>query len=602
MKKENHRQGHRNNGASGASKTTENFWLRLWKLLKPSQGQMKKLLVLTVVFEASRMVGPYILKLIIDGLTNFKTGEVMGILFLILLMFLSEFGVALISFIRDKKILRTVINIECYLPVKVHKKLVNLSLSYHVRENTGNKITKIERGMNKITDLIVNLSFEVVPTILQLIGTIIVVLIVDWRFSMSFLFFTPIFIWITYKVNKDLSPLRKKRHKDYEVASGKMGESIININTVKSFVQERKEVRNYQDLKEAIKDNEVREWDRLINFGFIRNVIIDLGRISILIFGAYLVWQGEITIGTLIFVVTLTEKSYFSLFRLSRFYDRVEEGAEAVNRFINIIDEEPVIKNPVNGIKPEKIEGQIKFKNVSFAYEDDRERALKDVNLKINAGCVTALVGPSGGGKTTVAKMIYRHYDPQKGEIQLDDIDLKKLDLFYFRKRIAIVPQEVEIFNVSVSENIGYAKDNPTFEEIKSAARIANAEEFIEKLNNGYNTLIGERGVKLSGGQRQRIGIARAILANPKILIFDEATSSLDSYSEKLIQEAMEKIRKGRTMIIIAHRLSTIKRADKIIVLEGGKVVEEGSHHELARTNKGIYAKLLRLQEMGDVE
>ena len=198
--------------------------------------------------------------------------------------------------------------------------------------------------------------------------------------------------------------------------------------------------------------------------------------------------------------------------------------------------------------------------------------------------------------------MIYRHYDPDKGGVLLDGKELRDYDLYAFRRFIAIVPQEVEIFNSSVRENITYAKPNASWREIQAAARIANAEEFINELKEKYNTLVGERGIKLSGGQRQRIGIARAILANPKILIFDEATSSLDSYSERLIQEAMGKVSRGRTVIIIAHRFSTIKRADKIVVLEKGKVVEEGSHFELAKSDGGLYQKLIKLQEMGDVE
>ena len=215
---------------------------------------------------------------------------------------------------------------------------------------------------------------------------------------------------------------------------------------------------------------------------------------------------------------------------------------------------------------------------------------------------MTALVGPSGGGKTTIARLIYRHYDPQSGRVLLDGTDLKKYDVHGFRKFLAIVPQEVEIFDLSISENIAYAKPGASFKEIQAAARTANAAEFVDKLDKGYDTMVGERGVKLSGGQRQRIGIARAILANPSILIFDEATSNLDSQSEVLIQNAMEKISKNRTMIIIAHRLSTIKKADRIIVLENGQVAEKGSHAELSQVSGGLYAKLLKLQELGDVK
>ena len=242
------------------------------------------------------------------------------------------------------------------------------------------------------------------------------------------------------------------------------------------------------------------------------------------------------------------------------------------------------------------------FTDNSLVYRNSKIKALDDVSFKINSGCFTALVGPSGGGKTTVARLIYRHYDPLSGAVLLDGRNLAEYDLYSFRKFITIVPQDVEIFNSSVKENIAYARPGASLKEIEAAAKIANADEFIEKLAQGYNTLVGERGIKLSGGQRQRLGIARAVLANPKILIFDEATSNLDSYSEKLIQQALSKISKDRTVIVVAHRLSTIQKADKIIVLEDGKVAEQGSHLELAKTSGGLYNKLLNLQQMGDIK
>ncbi|MEA3464102.1 MAG: ABC transporter ATP-binding protein [Patescibacteria group bacterium] len=577
------------------------FWLRLWQLLAPSQKQIKVLLGLTLVFELTRLAGPYLLKMIIDRITYFTAIDIAPIIYLIALMLLSEQIVSFIDYFKDKMTFKILVNIEYYLPVKAQKKLTFLSLSYHEKENTGNKIIKIERGTQKIMELAANLSWEVAPTILQLLITLIVLFIVDWRFGFTLIVFAPLFIWITYKVNKGLRPVREERHKNYEIASGKMGQSIININTVKSFAQEKREIKEFQAIRKMIKINELKEWFKILKVGLGRNLVIDLGRISILLLGVYLVWHGNVSIGTLVFVITLSEKSYFSLYRLSRFYDKMEEGKEAVNRFANLLDQEQDIVNPKNGIKPKDIVGKIEFKNVNFSYESDSGKALSNVNVKINPGCVTALVGPSGGGKTTVARMIYRHYDPQKGEVLLDRKNLKDYNLYAFRKFIAIVPQEVEIFNKSARDNIAYANPKASFQEIKAAARIANAEEFIEKLSKGYDTEVGERGIKLSGGQRQRVGIARAILANPRILIFDEATSSLDSYSEKLIQDAIDKIGKGRTMIIIAHRLSTIKKADKIIVLEEGKVVEQGSHYELSKAGGGLYAKLLKLQEMGDV-
>ena len=381
-----------------------------------------------------------------------------------------------------------------------------------------------------------------------------------------------------------------------------LGQVIMNINTVKSFVQEKREIKKYSDLWRDIRSSGIKEWFKLVDMNVFRAITVIVGRIVILSLGAILIYKGEITIGTLVFVFTLTEKAYHSMWRLSRFYDKVEEGAIAVERLINLNNQKNDIVNKQNGVKAKTLRGIIKFKNVDFTYSDAKQKALQGVDIRINSGCVTALAGPSGGGKTTVARMIYRHYDPQAGSVSIDDLDLRDYDLHSFRKHIAIVPQEVEIFNGSVRDNIAYANPDASLEEVQAATKIANADEFIQELAKGYDTEVGERGIKLSGGQRQRVGIARAILANPKILIFDEATSSLDSQSEQLIQEAMDRITRGRTTIIIAHRLSTIKKADKIIVLEKGKVVEAGSHLQLAQKKGGLYARLLNLQKIGDID
>ncbi|MFA5318101.1 MAG: ABC transporter ATP-binding protein [Patescibacteria group bacterium] len=579
-----------------------NFWKKLWILLDLSQRKLKFLFVILIIFELLRLIGPYLLKLIIDELISFKIEKVSLILMMIAGMFLSEQITSLVAYFKDKKIFAILIDMEYYLPTRAQKKLVSLSLNYHEKENTGNKISKIQRGVDKISDLMANMCWEVIPTLIQLVATFAILLIVDWRFGFLFFLFAPTFIWVTYKVNRGLHSIREQRHRDYEESAGKMGESIININTVQSFVQEKREVKEYSSIREMIKVNELKEWFKILQVNIGRNFIVDTGRISILLLGVYLVWHGQVSIGTLVFVITLSEKSFFSLFRLSRFYDKIQESSVAVDRFINLANENPDIKNKANGLKPKIIRGEIEFREVEFTYEESNAKALDNVSFKIAAGTINAFVGPSGGGKTTVARMIYRHYDPQSGTVLLDGRDLREYDLYGFRQFIAIVPQEVEIFNASVQSNIAYSNPKATPADIRRAARIANAEEFIKNLKNGYETEVGERGIKLSGGQRQRIGIARAILADPKILIFDEATSSLDSHSEKLIQEAMERISKQRTVIMIAHRLSTIRNADRIFVLEDGRLVERGSHSELSDAKRGLYAHLLKLQQEGDVD
>jgi ABC-type multidrug transport system fused ATPase/permease subunit len=578
------------------------FWAELWLLLKPFRKLFGAIMVIIVVSALLDLASPYILKLIIDGLNGFNLDNLVLLLKLIALYFAAEEVGVFMGYLGDRRVLHLLVAVEYYLGVTAQEKLVSLSLGYHERENTGAKIVKIERGVDKISEFINNLCWEVAPTLVQMVLTMAALFWADWRLGLSFLIVAPLYIAVTYLANKRMYPVRKQIYRDYEIASGKMGQAIININAVHSFVQEKRELSEFDKIKTHVRENEDKQWGWMMKIGLIRNSLTNIGRIAVLFLGVYLVYKGSMTIGTLIFAFTLSEKAYSSLLRLSRFYDRMEEGRVGVARLMALFKAENDVVNKPHAYLPKTLTGEINFKDVSFYYGNNKRPAVSHLNFKINSGCVTALVGPSGGGKTTVARLIYRHYDPQQGRILLDGRDLRDYDLHGFRKFLAIVPQEVEIFDLSVAENIAYAKPKASRKEIEAAARIANAAEFIERLEQGYKTMVGERGIKLSGGQRQRIGIARAVLANPRILIFDEATSNLDSQSEVLIQDAMAKIGQNRTMIIIAHRLSTIRKADKIIVLENGHVEEEGSHSELAQANGGLYAKLLRLQALGDVD
>jgi ABC-type multidrug transport system fused ATPase/permease subunit len=578
------------------------FWTKLWELLSESHRLIFVILFFTLLAASLDLVKPYIVKVVIDHLTNFKKEDLYLMGFLVAMFFVSDQARSWMQYINNTKVLRLVVDIEYYLGIRAQKKLMFLPLGYHERENTGNKIVKIERGVQRIEDLVENIAWEVIPTIIQVIFSLFVLFWADYRLGLSLLILVPFFVYLTVKTNKMMRPYRKEMFKNYEEASGKMAQSIININAVQSFVQEKHELADFDKIKTNIKNNENYQWKRIMRSNLWRNMVVDFGNAAVLLIGVYLVYNNKITIGTLIFAFTMSVNSYSSLFRLSRFYDKMEEGKEGMHRLLDLFAAKSDLVEKKNAVIPLDIKGSIEFKNVKFHYGKSKKLALSKINFKIEPGKMVALVGPSGSGKTTIARLVYRHYDPTAGQVLLDGKDLRDYSLYGFRKFLAIVPQEVEIFDISVRDNIAYAKPDATQAEIEEAARIANATEFIEKLDKGYDTLVGERGIKLSGGQRQRVGIARALLANPKILIFDEATSSLDSQSEYLIQDAMDKIAKDRTTIVIAHRLSTIKKADKIIVLENGQVVEEGCHQELARIEGGLYAKLLRLQQLGEIK
>lgn len=582
------------------NKTIKNSVVRdFFKLMKPYFKTVVFLFVFIIIIEAVKMIGPYILKLLIDGLYSFSINKLNYFIFLIIFFFLSLVVVSIMDYFKDRKIFGMLIKAEYDIPVKCQKKLLELDLAYHQKEETGNKITKIERGIFKFTDLLGTIFWELLPVIFQIIYTSIIFIIIDYRFFLVFIIFSFVLVYLNISINKNIYPTRKLRYKSYEQASGKMVQSIINVNTVQSFSQQKKEIEEYSFLKNNILKAENKEWFYILKFANLREILVGLGRVLFLFFGIFFVVKNQISIGTLVWMITLSEKSFSTLSRAFRLYDRFAEGAEGINRISELLKTESLILN--NGkTKLNKVNGSINFKNVTFAYQGDNN-ILDNINLNIPAQSITALVGPSGGGKTTIARLIFRHFDPISGEVLLDDYNLKDLELFNLRSFLSIVPQDVEVFNSSIADNIAYSKKEISLNEIKAAAKVANIDEFIESLPDKYNSLVGERGVKLSGGQRQRIGIARAVLANPKVLIFDEATSNLDAESERLIQDAIFKISKNKTIIIIAHRLSTIKMADKIIVIENGQVVEEGMHLQLMNKKDGLYKKLVDLQSIGEV-
>lgn len=574
------------------------FLKKLINLLKPFLRQIKILLVLTLIFEILKLINPYLFKLIIDSLVNFNSKTVEKLIGLSVLLFITNIFVSWIYRWIDFRRFGFMLNMNRYLPRVAYQKLLSLSLGYHERENTGSKIQKIMRGMDRLDQLIANSLWDFFPVTLQAIVTFIFLFIIDRPLALVFAMAIPFFLWATHYLNIFIMPWRDDVNKNYERSAGLMGQSVTNINTVQSFAQQEHEIKAHSNLLDNIYDLENRIWSKILNYNFIRNTILDVGRILALGFAIYQTAVGSITPGTLVLFLTLSERVYTSLNRISRIYDRVMESMPAVNRLDALLKTESEIKNSANPIKF-NLTGQVEFSNVSFGY-GGKIKALDQVSFKIPAGEFVALVGPSGAGKTTIVKLLYRHFDVEGGRILIDGADIRDLDLYNFRKQLGIVTQDIDIFNDTIASNIAYARPEATMAEIERAAKIANAHEFIIKTRDGYKTLVGERGVKLSGGQKQRVGIARAILANPKILIFDEATSSLDSESELLIQKAILEISKDRTMIVIAHRLSTIRQANKILVFENGRLSEIGDHEQLT-TGRGLYAKLHDLQMTGEV-
>lgn len=585
------------------SKKRMSFIEKIWVLLKPFHKDFFVVVIITVVFQVVRMAAPYmfgkILDLLIssDGLLSLQTGAIVigGLI-----------GIRILSLVFDYLMDVILVGLlwksEQFVSRSTFNKLLQLSLDYHEKENTGNKINIVNKGRDKLIDLLATFGWNFQPVVIQLIVSAVVMFFVNWLFGLLFAASLLPFVINMFTTYKNTATLRAKRHDAYETSSGEIGDTIANITVVKAFAQENREASSFGSIWDSIKTFSIKEFKLHMINGFLRSLSIELMYAVLLIVGIYQIHQGQITVGSLVFLISLTERAYSNIFQLGWIYERAVDAAEPVDRVITLLSKKPTIENSKNAVTPESIRGQISFRHVTFAY--NKKRVLKNVSFTIPAGSFTALVGKSGSGKSTIAKLLSRYYDPTSGSIVIDGrYDLRDLDIDTYRKNTAVVFQDSPVPNRKLWEIIAYSAGKVEFNEVKTrvyeAARLAYADEFIKELADDYQTQVGERGVKLSGGQRQRLAIARALFAEPKILIMDEPTSHLDTHSEGLIQKALEDLSRERsfTKIIIAHRLSTVQQADQILVLEKGKLVEKGSHIDLLR-KKEVYAKIVHQSEL----
>lgn len=583
--------------------TRMNFVQKIWLLLTPFHKDLYSIVLITTFFQVVRMAGPFIFGKILDlliatnGLLTLQTaaiviGGLVGVRVLSLM----------IDYALDIVLVRLLWKSEQYVSRETFNKLLQLSLDYHEKENTGNKINIVNKGRDKLIDLLATYGWNFQPVVIQLVVTAILMAFVNWVFGLIFALSLVPFVLNMIWTYKRTQGFRSKRHNFYEASSGEIGDTITNITVVKAYAQEKRESKAFGSIWDNIKSLSVKEFSLHMINGFLRSLSIELVYAVLMIVGIIEINKGLITVGSLVFLISLTERAYSNIFQLGWIYERAVDASEPVSRVINLLGLKPTILNSQDAVTPSAIAGRVSFKNVTFSYT--KRRVLKNVSFIIPEGSFTALVGKSGSGKSTIAKLLSRYYDPQKGAIIIDKkYELKKLDLDFYRSQTAVVFQDSPVPNRRVWEVISYAAGVQEFGKVKDriieAAKLAHAHEFISEFSEGYQTQIGERGVKLSGGQKQRLAIARALFAQPKILIMDEPTSHLDTVSEAMIQRALEDISKERTMtkIVIAHRLSTVQKADNIIVMEKGRLVEQGTHAELLNKN-GVYAEIVAQSEL----
>ena len=469
--------------------------------------------------------------------------------------------------------------------------LQKLSFSYYDETKVGTLMSRITGDLFDVTEFAHHCPEEFFIAAIKIVASFIILSSMNlWLTLIIFAIIPPMAIVLAVCNTKMRQGFRESRKKVAELNS-QVEDSLLGIRVVKSFANEYIEKEKFEKGNLGFLEIKKKVYKYMGQFHSSTRFFDGLMYIIVVVAGAIFLKNGKISAADLVAYLLFVNTLLTSIHRIVEFAEQFQRGMTGIERFVEIMEVKPDIYDNEDAENIENINGDIEFKNVSFKYGDENAEVLDNLSLNIKAGQNVALVGPSGGGKTTISALIPRFYDIKSGTITVDGKDIKNLTIKSLRNSIGVVQQDVYLFSGTVTENIAYGKPGSTFEEIENAAKLAGADEFINSLPEGYNTYVGERGVKLSGGQKQRISIARVFLKNPPILILDEATSALDNESEKLVQKSLSLLAEGRTTLIIAHRLTTVKNADKIIVLDNGRILEEGTHKELF-DKKGAYFKL----------
>jgi ATP-binding cassette, subfamily B, bacterial len=472
--------------------------------------------------------------------------------------------------------------------------LQRLSFSYYDNTNTGKLMSRIVTDLFDISELVHHGPEDIFISILKILGSFIILMTINVNITAILIFITLFMIYFSVSYNKKMKSIFKRNREKIANVNAQIQDSLSGIRVVKSFSNEHIENKKFQRGNNEFLETKEDSYTIMGRFfsmnGFFQGILY----LSVVLFGGIFISLGSFNTADLVVYILYINIFLNPIDKLVNFTEQYQRGITGFERFLEIIDTHPDIVDKKEAIELNNPKGQISFENVSFSY-DNKNIILKNINVNIEAGKTIAIVGPSGGGKTTFCSIIPRFYEADEGAVKIDGIDIKDMKLKSLRNNIGIVQQDVYMFSGTIKENIIYGKPDASEEEVIEAANRANAHEFIIGLEEGYNTYVGERGVKLSGGQKQRISIARVFLKNPHILILDEATSALDNESERLIQRSLELLSQNRTTIVIAHRLSTIRNADEIIVLTDEGIKERGNHDELIK-NKGDYMQLYNLQ------
>jgi subfamily B ATP-binding cassette protein MsbA len=567
---------------------------RLLKLLVPYKTPLIYGSLFLILASATNLMVPLFVKQLVDVVMVKKNLEMLnkmtwmiGGLFVLQMVFST-----IHNYLYDITEKRVTTDFRKIIFNHLHK----LSLSFFVKRRTGEIMSRMTNDVTTVEGVITDLPATVLQQSIRLVGGIVIIIYMNWRLTFMILILAPVLVLFAKTFGRRLKSLSKEIQDKLATSTTILEENVSGIQVVKSFVRQKLEMARFSDAVEDSFQSAKKRVKISAFFGPMIGFISFSTALVLLWYGGREVIAGTISPGDLIAFILYATIIAGPMGSFARLYTRVQEGMGASERIFEILDTDGEIQDAPDARTLDWVKGKVEIRDLRFHYRPDRE-VLKGVSFSVQPGEMVALVGPSGAGKTTLAQLLHRFYDPVAGEILVDDIPIRDIQLNSYRRQIGLVPQETLLFGGTIEENIRYAKPEATFDEIAEAARSANADEFIRQCPEAYQTIVGEKGIRLSAGQRQRIAIARAILKNPHILILDEATSSLDNESEKLIQEALEHLMRGKTSFVIAHRLSTIHNADKIVVMDQGQVVEMGNHAQLIN-KKGLYHHLYTLRSL----
>jgi len=557
---------------------------RLFGYIRPYIWYVVLGTIFAIINIGANTLNPYITKRVVDdGLLKNNGSQ---LVWWLMMLFISVLFRAGFHYLRECMFHFISQKVLYQLRSDLYDKLQAQSFAFYDKVLTGVLMNRMVGDLESIRTFIHQSYILLLEAVIAIILAFYFMFTMNLELSLAVLSITPFMYFNTRNMSRALKPSYVAVRKAFEKLTSGVQESITGIRVVKSLGKEQREMNKFLKIAKDFTDANIKAAEVQAKYTPFAPFINGVGTVIILLVGGYLVIKGKTSIGTVVAFNSYIVQLNFPMATFSNVINQWQNATSSLEKIYELLDEEPEIKNKKNALIPKKINGDIVFRKVGFKYSD--RMVLENINLHMKTGSITAIMGATGSGKSTLINLIGRFYDCTEGKILIDGYDIKDLDLHTLRKNIGIILQETFLFSDTIAANIAFAKPDATREEIEEAARIADAHDFIIKMPNGYDTVIGERGVGLSGGQKQRIAIARAILSNPRILILDDATSSVDMETEHEIQEALKKVMKGRTTIIIAHRISSVKEADQIIVLEEGKIIERGTHEELLQL-KGQY-------------